>query len=265
MIRALVHLPLAVWAIGVTAIVASLAGCGRAHDARAAAIEPPPPLENSRQLVLVIAEDWSATSATLQRYQRERTDGPWQRTGQSVAVSIGKTGLAWGLGVHGGPLASGPVKHEGDGKAPAGAFALPFAFGYASKEDARSVKLPYVPLSADVFGVDDVKSKHYNQLVWADEIRDKDWDSAETMRRADGLYEWGVFVNHNTAPAIAGAGSCIFLHIWRGPNQPTAGCTAMGREEMISLLAWLDPRARPVLVQLPREEYRRLAKPWSLP
>jgi hypothetical protein len=34
---------------------------------------------------------------------------------------------------------------------------------------------------------------------------------------------------------------------------------------MESLLRWLDPRKRPVLVQLPRTVYESLRKSWALP
>jgi hypothetical protein len=53
-----------------------------------------------------------------------------------------------------------------------------------------------------------------------------------------------------TRPA-PGRGSCIFLHVWDGPGRPTAGCTAMDAAAMREVLAWLDPAARPALVQLP--------------
>jgi L,D-peptidoglycan transpeptidase YkuD (ErfK/YbiS/YcfS/YnhG family) len=93
----------------------------------------------------------------------------------------------------------------------------------------------------------------------------KDWDSAETMLRPDGLYEWGVVEGHNLPPTQPGAGSCLFLHIWRGLGKPTSGCTSMSRQEMVRLARWLDPNEKPVLVQLPMEAYLTLAKPWGLP
>ena len=228
------------------------------------------PAAQARQLVLVVSDDWDATTATLQCYARADTGAKWQRVGQAAPANIGRTGLAWGRGLHGQPALSGveglpgPVKREGDGKAPAGAFALPSAFGYAAQEDAGGIRLPYIPLTSNVVGVDDVKSKRYNQIVRLDQVT-KDWDSFETMRRDDGLYEWGVVVNHNTTPVQPGAGSCIFLHVWRGPGKPTAGCTAMSRDDLLAVMKWLDPRCRPVLVQLPRAAYDRLAKPWGLP
>ena len=70
------------------------------------------------------------------------------------------------------------------------------------------------------------------------------------MRRDDILYKWGVVVDHNAA-AIPGAGSCIFLHIWKSSSAPTAGCTAMPESDLVRLLRWLDPARHPILIQLP--------------
>jgi hypothetical protein len=39
----------------------------------------------------------------------------------------------------------------------------------------------------------------------------------------------------------------------------------MEEEDLRAVLAWLDPRARPVLVQLPRAEYAALRGAWGLP
>jgi D-alanyl-D-alanine dipeptidase len=84
------------------------------------------------------------------------------------------------------------------------------------------------------------------------------------MRRADNLYRWGIVVDHNTPP-VPGAGSCIFLHVWRGPESATNGCTAMAEHDLQSLITWLDPQANPVLVQLPVEELECLRTDWQLP
>jgi hypothetical protein len=39
----------------------------------------------------------------------------------------------------------------------------------------------------------------------------------------------------------------------------------MEQEHLESLLAWLDPERRPVLVQLPAAHYARLKGKWNLP
>jgi D-alanyl-D-alanine dipeptidase len=221
-------------------------------------------LRNGRQLVVVVSDDWAATTGTLLCYERPDADKPWAQVGGKRPVTLGRNGLAWGRGLHGHPTVAGPAKREGDGKSPAGLFELRYAFGYARKGEARGVKLGYVPLTADVFGVDDPNSKFYDQVVKLGDVL-KDWTSAETMRRADDLYEWGVFVGHNTLPAAPGGGSCIFLHLWAGPGKATAGCTAMGREDIVWLVGWLDAKARPLLVQLTREAHRSVAEAWDLP
>jgi len=71
------------------------------------------------------------------------------------------------------------------------------------------------------------------------------------MLRQDELYRWGILVDHNAGSPVAGNGSCIFMHIWRGPGEPTVGCTAMPAAEIEKVLGWLDPASQPLLVQLP--------------
>jgi L,D-peptidoglycan transpeptidase YkuD (ErfK/YbiS/YcfS/YnhG family) len=258
------RLTLSVCATAWLGLLAATAGCSSGPPAQSPATGGLSPLRDSRQVVLVVSDDWDATSAQLQCYARDGLARPWRPVGDRIPVSLGRTGLAWGRGLHGNSPLPGPDKREGDGKAPAGVFDLPLVFGYAAKEEAGGVKLPYLALTPQVVGVDDVKSRHYNRIVRTDETA-KDWDSAEAMRRDDGLYEWGVLVNHNASPVLPGAGSCIFLHVWRGEGKPTAGCTAMSRPHMVALATWLDPQAKPVLVQLPRAAYQRLASPWGLP
>jgi L,D-peptidoglycan transpeptidase YkuD (ErfK/YbiS/YcfS/YnhG family) len=85
------------------------------------------------------------------------------------------------------------------------------------------------------------------------------------MVRPDGLFRWGVIVQQNNPEIKVGAGSCVFLHIWRGLRQPTAGCTAMPAEQIQEVVRWLDATAQPVLVQLPEAEYQKVREAWSLP
>ena len=68
-------------------------------------------------------------------------------------------------------------------------------------------------------------------------------------------YDLGVFVAYNSYPVIKERGSCIFLHIWKNADAPTAGCTAMDRSNLETLVAWLDPTKKPYLVQFPESQY----------
>jgi len=135
--------------------------------------------------------------------------------------------------------------------------------GYARTAPAGT-RMPYRQATATLRCVDDPRSLHYNRLADAAGAK-KDWSSAEDMRLADDRYRLLVWVGHNDAPIVPGGGSCIFLHLRLGPDSTTSGCTAFEPEPMERLLRWLDPVARPVLVQLPEAEYRARATEWGLP
>jgi L,D-peptidoglycan transpeptidase YkuD (ErfK/YbiS/YcfS/YnhG family) len=229
----------------------------------------PPAFSRSTEMIVVTTGDWSSPQGALRRYERQRPGTRWKVVGEPITVMVGKNGLGWGSGVL-TPKASSreafdPVKKEGDGKAPAGVFRLGKAFGYAAEEQP-GWKMPYVSLTPSIECVDEEKSKFYNTLVDTVAIS-ADWGSHENerMRRSDELYRWGIFVDHNANPPVAGAGSCIFMHIWRGPGQPTVGCTAMAQPDLESVLGWLDPDRQPLLVQLPAAEYHKLHGRWHLP
>lgn len=198
------------------------------------------------QLLLVVSQRAEATDALLWQMERTHSAAMWQVVAPPISVSLGRSGMAWGSGEHTSPAPNGfRVKQEGDGCSPAGVFRLPFAFGYAP--EAPGLQVPYVPVTPTLCGVDDSASQFYNQVVDSSAVV-RDWSSDETMLREDGLYRWGAFVAHN-AEGTPGGGSCIFLHLWRGSGQPTAGCTAMSETDLVQVLHWLDAERAPRLVQ----------------
>jgi L,D-peptidoglycan transpeptidase YkuD (ErfK/YbiS/YcfS/YnhG family) len=216
----------------------------------------------SRQMILSVSPDWDATAARLQAYERRSPRDAWVAVGEPIDASLGRTGLAWGRGLHPAGLA-GPQKREGDGKSPAGVFDLRLVTGYGATAPAGT-RLPYRQATATLRCVDDVRSRWYNQLV-DEATTTRDWSSAEDMRLASDVYRLVIWVGHNDAPVVPGGGSCIFLHLRPGPGSVTSGCTAFDSGPMERLLGWLDPRARPVLVQLPQAERDARAGEWGLP
>jgi L,D-peptidoglycan transpeptidase YkuD (ErfK/YbiS/YcfS/YnhG family) len=232
-----------------------------------AQVEQQDPLAVATQIIVVTTSGWDSPEGTLRRYERQHLHGKWKSAGAPIAVTVGKNGLAWGYGVVETDTllrdAGDPDKKEGDGKAPAGVFRLSKAFGY-SAQPQPGWKMPYLTLTSSVECVDDTSSRFYNKVVDRGTVA-PDWNSSEKMLRSDELYRWGILVDHNTDPAIAARGSCIFMHIWRGPGQPTVGCTAMPQAEIEFLLGWLDASRKPLLVQLPRQQYQRLRKSLRLP
>lgn len=218
-----------------------------------------------RQLLLVTAAGWASDAGELRCFDREGRGGTWRAHGATLPVSLGRCGLAWGRGLQ--PAEQGPQKCEGDGKGPAGVFAITALFGYAAadSEVARAAKLPYLPASPSLVCVDDPASSYYNRIVDRATLVAPDWVSAEEMRRADARYELGAVLGHNCPAVQVGAGSCVFLHVWEAPGVATAGCTAMALADMRVLAGWLDGAAEPLLVQLPRDEYEARRDVWGLP
>jgi L,D-peptidoglycan transpeptidase YkuD (ErfK/YbiS/YcfS/YnhG family) len=232
-----------------------------AHASAPAPAAQPGPVR-ARQLLVVTTPAWDSVSGTLRRYERVSASSRWRPVGEPVPIVVGQTGLAWGDDALG--RRRDPRKREGDGKAPAGRFPLDTAFGFASATALDGVRLPYLPLGPGTECVDDTGSAHYNTVVDRGAVTRVDWTSAERMRSID-LYRLGVIVGYNARPVRRGRGSCIFLHIWRSAGAPTSGCTAMPASDLETIVRWLDPSRRPMLVQLPVREYARLRGAWSLP
>jgi D-alanyl-D-alanine dipeptidase len=222
-----------------------------------------------RQAVVVVTADWTAPQGIMQRYDRTLPAGVWHPVGEAIPVVVGRNGLGWGIGLHleaaiKEPQDGGPEKREGDGRSPAGVFKLGSAFGYAPATEVTWIRLPYLEATSFLRCIDDPGSPHYNRLVDA-RMTTPNWGSDEEMRRGDDQYRLGVVVGHNDNPVVPGRGSCIFMHIWKGSEIGTAGCTAMSKENMALLLRWLDPTANPVLIQLPAAIYKRLQSAWGIP
>ena len=165
------------------------------------------PWRDAQQLVMVTTADWNATTGTLQRYQRH--GGSWQAVGTATPITVGRAGSAWGIGLH-PAQGDGPQKQEGDGRAPAGVFAIGTAFGYA---DRAATDWPYQAMTASDWCIDVNGSPLYNQIVDAQKVGGAAVaGSSEPMRRdlhADGdvRYKLGFVIEHN-AGNRSGAGSC---------------------------------------------------------
>lgn len=253
--------------IPVAAIMAVLlgAGCAATAPARHAAQDASNAWHTARQLVLVTTPDWNATEGELRTFERDAR-GAWREVEAAAPITVGRSGSAWGLGLH-AAQAEGPQKKEGDGRAPAGVFAIGTAFGYAA---SAPTALPYAAMQRSHWCMDVVDSPLYSRIVDAREVGDAAVQgSTEPMRldlhnKGDQRYANGFVIEHN-AQAAKGAGSCIFAHLWGKPGQATAGCTAMAPESMQRLYGWLKPDARPVFVLLPQGEYARLRGSWQLP
>jgi L,D-peptidoglycan transpeptidase YkuD (ErfK/YbiS/YcfS/YnhG family) len=220
--------------------------------------------QDAQQMILVTTPDWTSIHGMLRTY--ERRDGQWHEIDAAAPVVIGREGAGWGLGLQ-DVRTDGPQAREGSMRSPAGVYRLGTAFGYAPTFDTA---MPYAPMHASSYCVDVSDSPLYTQIVDANVVgEDAVRGASEHMRLdihshgAQG-YKIGFVIEHNPK-AVPGGGSCIFAHLWKTPDTPTAGCTAMTEATMRRLLAWLDPARKPVFVLLPHAEYEQLQAPWQLP
>jgi D-alanyl-D-alanine dipeptidase len=249
-------------ALAVGLAVGAMASASGARAASERPVSAAALLRGARQMLLVTTRDWNTVAGTLQAFERRAATAPWTAVGAPVAIVVGRNGTAWDPGVV-APVA-GPVKAEGDGRSPAGVFALGRAFGFAPPAEARWLKLPYAEITPTLECVDDSASGHYNTLVDR-ATAEGTWTSSEKMREMTPAYHWGVVVEYNTRPVVPKRGSCIFLHIGGEGGKGTAGCTAMAEPALRALMRWLDSKAAPVLVQLPIGAHEALRAAWGLP
>lgn len=130
----------------------------------------------------------------------------------------------------GGIVAAGQ-KREGDGATPTGVHRI-VGMLYRPDRMARPTDwaLPIGPM--DLWS-DDPADEDYNLMVRAPHRF-----SHEKLRRADPLYDLVILTDWNWPHAEPGRGSAIFLHRWRRPGYPTAGCVAFDPRNLL----WIAQR-----------------------
>jgi L,D-peptidoglycan transpeptidase YkuD (ErfK/YbiS/YcfS/YnhG family) len=180
--------------------------------------------------ILLITNDYHS-SVAVKVYAIGKKNGKWKEDWQSFNGVIGKKGFA-----------EPGEKREGDGRTPSGIFSLHRTFGYAA---TTKTKMPYRQVLADDLWIDDINAADYNLWVKKNETRAV---SYEKMKREDDLYKYGIVIEYNTGPIIKGHGSAIFLHIWRGQNVATEGCVAVSEDDILRIMRWLDPEAKPLII-----------------
>jgi L,D-peptidoglycan transpeptidase YkuD (ErfK/YbiS/YcfS/YnhG family) len=211
-------------------LISLLAGCA-----------PPPPGPDgisptvvptgSNEVILVRPHGEKPFQVELTAWARFAEGRPWIRILPLTAGVIGPKGFA--------PPGE---KREGDGRTPTGVYRIATAFGY---QKDPSIDLDFRVTTADDFWVDDPDSPQYNRWVHGK----PDAKSFETLRI--DAYKYAAIIEYNTDPVVPGHGSAIFLHIWGGPDKPTAGCVALDESNVRELLSRLENRLKPVIVLNP--------------
>ena len=122
-------------------------------------------------------------------------------------------------------------KREGDGATPRGVHRI---VGMLYRPDRMARPADWaVPIRPGDLWSDDPRDEEYNLMVRAPHP----W-SHEALRRPDPFYDLVLLTDWNWPRAERGRGSAIFVHAWRRPGYPTAGCVALDPRH----LRWIAPR-----------------------
>lgn len=154
----------------------------------------------------------------------------WAHWGaQRLRCALGKSGVR-------------AAKREGDGATPSGIFVMQRLLYRPDRGVAPVSRLPMAPIATDDGWCDDPADAAYNRPVKLP-FRAR----AERLWRADRLYDLVVVLGYNDDPAVAGAGSAIFLHVAAADYAPTEGCVALAPEDLRRVLAEADTTSRVVV------------------
>jgi L,D-peptidoglycan transpeptidase YkuD (ErfK/YbiS/YcfS/YnhG family) len=156
--------------------------------------------------------------------------GPWgaRFRGRSFPCAVGRGGIA-------------PKAAEGDGITPAGRWRVETVL-HRPRRGTRTRGAPVAAIGPFDGWSDDPADPAYNRRV-----RLPHGFSHERLHRPDMLYDLVAVLDWNRAPVRPGAGSAIFLHAWRRPRHPTAGCVAFAPADLAWILARWTPRSRVVI------------------
>jgi L,D-peptidoglycan transpeptidase YkuD (ErfK/YbiS/YcfS/YnhG family) len=162
--------------------------------------------------------------------------------GRRLACTVGRTGTT-------------ARKCEGDGASPEGWHRI---IGMLYRPDRMAQPVPWArPIRPGDLWSDDLADPDYNLLV-----RVPHGHGHERLRRADRLYDLVILTDWNWPRPVKGRGSAIFLHRWRGPGRPTAGCVALGAADLRWIADRITPRTR--LLILPRAARPQGKRPGAL-
>ena len=224
------------------------AGGLAADEARATC---PEALAQALRLVVVTTASMDDKTASITVYGRSSLNALWRQSGRPMVAVVGARGLGWGWDQtrHGTP--GEPVKREGDKRTPAGFYAMGRPFG------SRNPGVPgYLPLrKGQTFCVDDARSPHYGRIV-PRRLAGRGI-SGEEMATI-GLYRQGIAVEYPANASVRG-GSCIFIHVWRGPTSGTAGCIATDEADVVMLQKFVAGKPAAIAV-LPDRALEAFAK-----
>ena len=122
-------------------------------------------------------------------------------------------------------------KKEGDLITPKGTFKIREIFYRKDRVQNLKTRLKKTAIRKNMGWCDDPKSKKYNKLIYFPFKY-----SAEKLYRRENIYDIILVLNFNMNPVKKNKGSAIFIHVAKKSFQPTQGCIALNKFELIKLV-----------------------------
>ena len=133
-------------------------------------------------------------------------------------------------------------KKEGDGKTPKGIYLFKSLFYRKDRISKIKSVLKKKIIKKNMGWCDDTDSQHYNKL-----IKFPFNYSAEKLWLKQNIYDLIVVINYNLKPVIKNKGSAIFLHIAKRNYDPTRGCIALKKKDLILLVGKINNRTKIII------------------
>jgi L,D-peptidoglycan transpeptidase YkuD (ErfK/YbiS/YcfS/YnhG family) len=126
----------------------------------------------------------------------------------------------------------GKKKIEGDNITPKGVFRIVKIYYRKDRLKELSSKFTPMEITKSMGWCDDPNSKNYNQLI---NLPSK--YSHEKLFKKNNIYDLIIVLNYNMKPIFKNKGSAIFIHVAKNNYQPTQGCIALKKNDLLKLLS----------------------------
>ena len=114
---------------------------------------------------------------------------------------------------------------------PKGTFKIKEIFYRKDRVQNLITRLKKTVIRKNMGWCDDPKSKKYNKLIYFPFKY-----GAEKLYRRENIYDIILVLNFNMNPVKKNKGSAIFIHVAKKNFQPTQGCIALDKSELIKLV-----------------------------
>ena len=134
-----------------------------------------------------------------------------------------------------GKAGIGEKKREGDNITPTGTFKMVKIYYRSDRIKKISSKFRAIKIKKNMGWCDDPNSKNYNQLINLPSRY-----GHEKIFKKNNIYDIIVVLNYNMKPVIKNKGSAIFIHVAKKNYQPTQGCVALKKNDLLKILSKVD-------------------------